>query len=172
MYIIADTTSGQLLCGNDRYRCVIGRDGTIAQHLAREGDFKTPLGRHPLRYGFYRADRLPAPYSRLRFHAIACDDGWCDAPTDHAYNQPVRLPYPASAESLMREDCAYDVIIVLGHNDAPPLSHSDGTGLGSAIFLHIMRVDQRPTAGCVAVTPDVMAAILPHLGPDSIIDIR
>ena len=25
---------------------------------------------------------------------IARDDGWCDAPTDSAYNRPVKLPYP------------------------------------------------------------------------------
>ncbi|WP_233341642.1 L,D-transpeptidase family protein [Robiginitomaculum antarcticum] len=164
--MIVNTGNKQLLCNGQSYACVIGRKGAIPQSEGREGDFKTPLGRYRLRYGFYRADRLPAPSSPLTFHAIRSDDGWCDERGDAAYNQPVRLPYPASAERLMRDDCAYDVIIVLGHNDAPPIA-----GQGSAIFLHITRVDQRPTAGCIAVTPDAMATILPHLSLDSYIEI-
>ena len=35
------------------------------------------------------------------------------------YNRPVRLPYPASAETLWRDDHLYDLVVVLGHNDAP-----------------------------------------------------
>ena len=40
---------------------------------------------------------------------------------DPAYNRPVQLPHPHSAERLWRDDHVYDVIIVLGDNDSPPL---------------------------------------------------
>src|SRR3546814_11481608 len=59
-----------------------------------------------------------------------------------------------SAESLQRDDEAYDIIIVLGHNDDPPVP-----GAGSAIFFHIW-VDGRPTEGCVAIAPKEMRRIL------------
>ena len=67
----------------------------------------------------------------------------------------VRLPFPASAERLWRDDAVYDVVGVLGHNDAPPLPHR-----GSAIFLHVASADFAPTAGCVAlVLPDLLAVL-------------
>ena len=73
---------------------------------------------------------------------LAQDDGWCDAPDDPAYNPPVRLPYPVSAERLWRDDRVYDLIVVLGYNDDPVVP-----GAGSAIFLHLARPDYAPTPG-------------------------
>ena len=58
----------------------------------------------------------------------------------------MRLPYPASAERLWREDGVYDLIVVLGHNDDPVVP-----GAGSAIFLHRARSGYEPTQGCVAL---------------------
>lgn len=74
------------------------------------------------------------------------DDGWCDDSKDKKYNQFVRLPYSASHERLWREDELYDIIVVLGFNDDPPIP-----GKGSAIFMHIARPSYSPTAGCVAM---------------------
>ena len=142
------------------YSFILGRDGYIDEALGREGDFKTPLGVYTLRYGFYRADRLPAPKSRLRFRPIEPDDGWCDDPKDIAYNLPVKRPYPASNEAMSREDGVYDIVIVMSHNDSPVRPN-----MGSAVFLHICRPDHRPTAGCLAVEPETMAQILPVLKP-------
>lgn len=156
--IIVNCREKTLSVDQSLYPCVIGENGTTPFERGREGDGKTPLGVYDIRYGFYRADRLPAPRAPLTFRIIRPDDGWCDAPNDPAYNQPVRLPYPASSEAMHREDGAYDIVIVLGHNDSPPAAN-----LGSAIFLHICQPNHRPTQGCVAVTPDVMIALLPHL---------
>jgi len=89
------------------------------------------------------------------------EDGWCDDINDAAYNRFIRLPYPASHEKLWREDGAYDIILVMNHNDSPPQS-----GLGSAVFIHIAQPDNRQTLGCVALTPDHMVQILPHLYTD------
>jgi L,D-peptidoglycan transpeptidase YkuD (ErfK/YbiS/YcfS/YnhG family) len=100
------------------------------------------------------------------FHALREDDGWCDAPDDPAYNRPVRLPYPASAENLFRDSHVYDVILVLGYNDSPPES-----GLGSAIFLHVAREGYKPTEGCVAISAEHMLELLPKLKPGCVVDI-
>jgi L,D-peptidoglycan transpeptidase YkuD (ErfK/YbiS/YcfS/YnhG family) len=130
--------------GAQRVRCAIGRGGR--RHDKREGDGATPVGSWPMRRLLYRADRLSLPQTALAVSAIGATDGWCDAPLDARYNQPVQLPYPASAETLWREDAVYDLIVPLGYNDAPVI-----TGAGSAIFLHVARADFRPTEGCVAL---------------------
>ncbi len=167
MIIQVNTHLREIHFDGQTHPCRIGRDGAIAEQHGQEGDFKTPLGTYILRYGFYRADRLPKPPCALPFWPIRNNDGWCDDPSDVAYNQTVRLPYPASAESLIRDDPAYDIIIVLGHNDSPPQA-----GKGSAIFLHVTRIDDKQTAGCVAVSPEVMAQLLPKLSPGDAIKIN
>jgi L,D-peptidoglycan transpeptidase YkuD (ErfK/YbiS/YcfS/YnhG family) len=87
-------------------------------------------------------------------------DGWCDAPTHAAYNRPVRLPFPASTESMTRTDRLYDFVVVLDWN-----MRRRGRGRGSAIFLHIARPGYPPTAGCVAVSPTDMLRLSPFLSP-------
>lgn len=143
-------------------RCAIGRGGMIAKK--REGDGGTPVGRWLLREAFYRPDRMPAPATRLKLRPLGPADGWCDAPGDPNYNRFVRLPYAASHEELWREDGIYDVIVVIGYNDDPPVA-----GLGSAIFLHISRADYSPTAGCVAVQMEDMMKLLALVGPETVI---
>jgi L,D-peptidoglycan transpeptidase YkuD (ErfK/YbiS/YcfS/YnhG family) len=132
--------------------------GTIPVEDGREGDRKTPLGEYHLRFGLYRADRLPSPRSALTFRPLREEDGWCDAPDDPAYNRFIRLPSNASHEKLWREDGAYDIILVMNHNDSPPVPN-----LGSAVFIHVAQPDDRKTMGCIALTPDAMAKLLPQL---------
>jgi L,D-peptidoglycan transpeptidase YkuD (ErfK/YbiS/YcfS/YnhG family) len=140
------TSDGVFLGPRWRTACVLGRSGVVSAEMKREGDGASPLGVWPIRRVLYRADRGPPPRTALAASAIGPDDGWCDAPGDVAYNRPVRLPYPASAERLFREDHVYDLIVVLGHNDDPVRD-----GMGSAIFLHLMRPERTPTEGCVAL---------------------
>jgi len=145
------------------YPCRIGRKGYIHCSKGRESDEKTPLGHYKLRFGLYRPDRLSPPKSPLTFWPIFCDDGWCDDPNDAAYNRFIRRPYPASHEVLWRKDGAYDIILVISHNDSPPSLDENGIGFGSAVFIHIAQPDDRKTLGCVAVSPDNMVKLLPHL---------
>ena len=149
-----------------------GKGGFTPHKHGLEGDFKTPLGQYHLRFGLYRADRLPSPppknpYKPLNFRPLRPDDGWCDAPNDPAYNRFVQLPYPASHEALWREDGAYDIILVMSHNDSPPTSN-----LGSAVFIHIAQADDRKTLGCIALTPDHMVRLLPKLEQDMPVTIK
>jgi len=136
-----------------RMRCAVGRGGIVRDK--REGDGATPLGRWPLRRVLFRPDRLEPPETRLPVAPLSPADGWCDDPGDSAYNRPVRLPYPGRYERLWRDDGLYDVIVVLGHNDDPPLP-----GRGSAIFLHVAQADYAPTEGCVALARDDLLSLL------------
>jgi L,D-peptidoglycan transpeptidase YkuD (ErfK/YbiS/YcfS/YnhG family) len=143
-----------------RFHCVVGRSGIMGDK--REGDGATPVGAWPMRRVLYRADRLARPQTALLVSAIAQGDGWCDAPGDARYNRPVRLPYPASAETLWREDGVYDLIVPLGYNDVPAVS-----GAGSAIFLHVARPDFAPTEGCVALALADLLMVLREADADS-----
>ena len=115
----------------------------------------------------WRPDRGGAPATLLPHAPLAPDDGWCDAPGDPAYNQAVKLPYPESAETLWREDRIYDLVVVLGYNDAPIVP-----GAGSAIFLHLVRPDFSPTQGCVALAPGDLIHLLAHARPGDALRIR
>lgn len=141
-------------------RCALGKGGVIDAALKREGDGASPIGVWPLRRVLYRPDRGPVPETALPAQPIAPDDGWCDAPDDLAYNRPVKHPYPASAERLWRDDHAYDLIVILGHNDDPVVP-----GAGSAIFWHLAQPDWRGTEGCVAVSRETMLAALKAARP-------
>ncbi|MDR3518567.1 MAG: L,D-transpeptidase family protein [Azospirillaceae bacterium] len=139
-------------------RCASGRNGIRPDKV--EGDGATPSGCFPLRRVLYRPDRVAAPRTALPVAALTPDDGWCDDPADANYNRRVPLPYAASHERLWRADSLYDVILVIGHNDAPVVA-----GRGSAIFLHIARGDYEPTAGCIALTRADLLALLEFCGP-------
>jgi len=139
--------------GAGEKRAAIGPAGIAVK--GGEGDGITPRGRFAVREIFYRADRIAAPRTSLPLRRIAPDDGWCDAPSDPNYNRLVKLPYPASAEHMWREDHLYDLVAVLGYNDDPVVA-----GKGSAIFLHLAKPDYSPTQGCVALaTGDLLEAI-------------
>jgi L,D-peptidoglycan transpeptidase YkuD (ErfK/YbiS/YcfS/YnhG family) len=144
--------------GAGKKRAAIGPGGIAIK--AGEGDGITPLGRFAVREIFYRADRIAKPVTALPLHAIQKDDGWCDAPDDPSYNRLVRLPYPASAEIMWREDHLYDLVAVLGYNDDPVIK-----GKGSAIFLHLARPDYSATQGCVALAYDDALAAISQLQP-------
>lgn len=138
--------------------CSMGRAGVCLAGEKREGDGATPLGTWPFRGVLLRPDRVaPATGLRLPWRWLRPDDGWSDDPADPAYNRPVRHPHPFSAERLWRDDGLYDVIVVLGHNDAPPVP-----GAGSAIFLHCWREDTA-TEGCVAIAREALLDLLPAL---------
>ena len=162
------SSRGVLETGGRRYPCALGRTGLADPK--REGDGGTPIGRFALRELRYRPDRLAAPATALPLIPLSPDDGWCDAPDDPAYNRPVRLPYPASAETMWRADHLYDLVVVLGQNDDPVVP-----GAGSAIFFHLageMDGMLQPTEGCVALRLEDMCEVLAACGPGSEIRIE
>ncbi|MFP1630694.1 L,D-transpeptidase [Zhengella sp. ZM62] len=147
---------GLIRAGNRTFPCALGRSGISA--FKREGDGATPLAAMKLLSGYVRADRSMQRHAGVALRAIRADDGWCDAPAHGAYNRPVRLPFPASHEAMMRADRLYDHCLVLDWNIA-----SRRRFRGSAIFLHVAKPGFPPTEGCIAVAPGVMRLLLPHL---------
>jgi L,D-peptidoglycan transpeptidase YkuD (ErfK/YbiS/YcfS/YnhG family) len=158
--LVCDTVAGLLHADDRAIRCSIGRGGALAAADKQEGDGATPRGVWPLRGVLLRPDRVSlSSRPALPWRWLRPDDGWSDDASDPAYNRPVRHPHAFSAERLWREDGLYDILVVLGHNDAPPMP-----GMGSAIFLHCWR-DAATTEGCVAVDKTDLLMLLPHLLP-------
>ena len=146
-------SAGQLMLPFQTLHAALGRSG--ARVGKREGDGATPVGLLPLRQVLYRPDRLGPPQCAVPVRALCPADGWCDDPAHKDYNQLVQLPMEGSAEALWRDDAVYDIIGVLGWNDAPVCP-----GLGSAIFLHLARPDFAPTDGCIALALDDLRIVL------------
>lgn len=148
-------------------RCAIGKAGVVAANDKREGDNRSPLGAWPMREVWYRPDVYPnGPRTALPVRATRPEDGWCDAPGDPNYNRPVTLPYPASAEQMWRADAVYDLVVILGHNDDPPVA-----GMGSAIFMHLARDGYPGTEGCVALARKDLEAVLAAAKPGDAVEI-
>jgi L,D-peptidoglycan transpeptidase YkuD (ErfK/YbiS/YcfS/YnhG family) len=147
------TLDGRLALRGDVFQAVLGRGGIRSDKM--EGDGATPAGLLPLRRVLYRADRGPPPACAVPLEPIAPNDGWCDDPAHADYNRQVRLPHEARHEELWRTDRLYDVVGVLGWNDAPVQRSR-----GSAIFLHVCTPDRRPTEGCIALGPEDLRRVL------------
>ena len=160
------SSDGHLGAAGKYYRCALGSGGIT--HAKSEGDGATPAGKWPLRYGLYRADRLgPPPTAGLPMRPLSPRAGWCDDPAHSAYNLPIRFPFAGKAEQLWRSDRLYDIIVVLGYNDAPVLPHK-----GSAIFLHVARPSFSLTEGCVALSKPDLLSVLRYAKRDSVITIK
>lgn len=147
------------------FRCGVGRSGIAIKQ--KEGDGITPIGDWPLRLVMYRPDKLAPPRTSLPLRGIEPSDGWVDEPTDENYNKLVKLPYSASHENLWRTDDLYDLLIVIGYNDAPVEK-----GKGSAIFLHVARPDYSPSDGCATCSLADLQEIVELCSPQTILRIR
>jgi L,D-peptidoglycan transpeptidase YkuD (ErfK/YbiS/YcfS/YnhG family) len=158
-------TQGLLQAGQNVFPCALGRGGISANK--REGDGATPLGSMRLLGGYFRNDHIRIGSTRLVMEAISANLGWCEVPDDRNYNRPVKMPYAASHETMRRADPLYDYCIVLDWNIVPRRR-----GRGSAIFFHLARPDFSPTQGCVAVSAQVMARLLPHLSRGTVMEVR
>ncbi len=153
-----DPHQGRLQTPSRQFECALGRTGLRTDKT--EGDGATPIGRFPFRRLLFRADRRARPKTGLPVRPLVPGLGWCDDTASPAYNRLVRLPCPWRHEKLWRQDALYDLIVVLGHNDAPPVA-----SLGSAIFLHVAGPDLAPTEGCVALPWDDLVELLAQLSP-------
>ncbi len=156
---------GILYVDGRTYPCALGRSGVRTDK--GEGDGATPAGCFPLREVRWRADRVGPLSTGLPHRATSPEDGWCDDPDDQRYNQATRLPIDSSTETLWRTDALYDVVVVIGYNDAPV--HA---GKGSAIFLHVAGPGLAATEGCIALARETLIEIARKLLPGDEIEIR
>ncbi|SDO23947.1 L,D-peptidoglycan transpeptidase YkuD, ErfK/YbiS/YcfS/YnhG family [Aureimonas jatrophae] len=150
---------GIVQAGPLRLPCALGRSGPTSRK--REGDGATPIASMRLLWA-YRPPCLPGPRPPvlLPTRHTRPHDGWCDAPRHPSYNRPVRLPFPASTESMRRGDRLYDLVVVLDWN-----LRNRRRFRGSAIFLHVAREGFAPTEGSVALHPRDLLRLAPFLRP-------
>jgi L,D-peptidoglycan transpeptidase YkuD (ErfK/YbiS/YcfS/YnhG family) len=152
-----------------RYPHVLGESGPT--HAKDEGDGATPTGEFRLRKVYHRPDRRPQVDTILPTEPITPELGWGDDPADpDNYNQPVSLPYLHSHERMWRDDHLYDIVVDLDYNREQP-----EPGKGSAIFLHLSRDQEQPSAtptrGCIAFRAADLETILRGVTPDTIVRI-
>ena len=68
----------------------------------------------------------------------------------------------SAAKPVTRDDHLYDFIVEIDHNSAPRIA-----GRGSAVFLHLARINYSPTEGCISMTKSAMLRLLRRLGPET-----
>lgn len=157
------STTGALVCAGGRVeRAAIGRAGMTSRK--REGDGATPIASMRLLGGYMRRDRITLPQTALRLTPVRREMLWCDAPKHACYNRPVRRPFAAGHEELMRDDGLYDVCLVMDWNIS-----SRRRNAGSAIFLHLIRPGYLPTEGCIAVSRQAMKRLVRFLRKGTIV---
>lgn len=147
--------------------CVVGEAGI--GNKQGEGDNITPIGCYPMRYLYYRHDHIDEkilPKNQILCTPLTPQDGWCDDPKSPLYNQHVTLPFTPSHEKLYRNDYLYNMMIVLGYNDDPVIA-----GKGSAIFIHLARQENTPTAGCIALNYENFLQLLPFCATNQMVNI-
>lgn len=131
----------------------VGEEGTISPSYMSEQHSATPLGLYPITEAFYQN---AAPETGLSTFAITGDTYWVDDPDSAYYNRRVEGTGDmdwTSAEH-MADYSAYEYGFVIGYNAACEYNK------GSAIFFH---VGSNPTAGCVAVSREMVLAYLVRL---------
>jgi len=134
--------------------------------VKREGDGKAPAGVFAIGTAFGYADHAK---TGLRYQAMTTND-WCiDVPASNYYNKiidrsTVKAPYLDQSSEPMRRDLhadgdqRYREGFVIEHN-------ADGAARqgGSCIFAHLWKAPGETTAGCTAMAPDSMDALLAWL---------
>lgn len=116
----------------------------------KEGDRKTPAGVFAIGKMFGYPDKLPDG-SKFTYRQVSRWDAWVDDPKNPFYNQhyvarPGKEPDWFQSQRMRLGDPAYKYKIEIRHNSDPPTP-----GCGSAIFFHIRRGPDRPTAGCTTM---------------------
>lgn len=135
----------------------IGEKGFAAIDQKREGDGKSPTGIFHLgmAFGYY-----PSIGTQMPYRQATDDDYWVDDVNSEDYNKWVKgKPAAASWERMKRDDDQYKYGIVIEYNVNPIVK-----GKGSAIFLHVWK-DRKSTAGCVAMSEEMVLKLLTWLDP-------
>lgn len=108
----------------------------------------------------YTYDKALPEGADYPFHTITAADAWVDDPLNPLYNQHVVVdpanPPPWFEKQKMRlDDPPHRWLVEIRHNSDPP-----APGAGSAIFFHIQRGPDRPSAGCTVMTqPSIVRLI-------------
>ncbi len=157
----------------DDYSVVLGRTGlawgiglhpTQSGEQKREGDGKAPAGVFELGTAFGYLDSLQ---TNMTYQGMTANDYCIDVKGSPFYNQLVDksvvgdAAVKGSSEWMRRDiysqDNLYKKGIVVKHNS------ENIDGAGSCIFMHLWRAQDKPTAGCTAMTEQNMDSLLAWL---------
>jgi len=132
-----------------------------------EKDGRAPAG--VFRLGtIYTYDSALPPGANYPFHTVTKADAWIDDVTSPDYNRHVVIDDPANPpawfekQKMRHNDFAYRWLVEIRHNADPPVP-----GAGSAIFFHIRRGPQRPSAGCTTMAESDLVKLICWLRADA-----
>lgn len=142
------------------FTAMLGKNGVAKEGEKAEGDGKTPSGNYNVSMIFGKSDgNWSMPFIKTHDKLYCIDDS-----KSKNYNKIIDASKNEkdydSFEYMLRDDGQYDIGAVIEYNEeAKPLK-------GSCIFLHIQKNSNSPTAGCVAMQKDDLAALLGALDND------
>ena len=125
-----------------------------------EHDGRAPAGVFSMGKIYTYDAQLPAG-ADYPFHQVTTADAWVDDVKSPEYNRFVTIPDPAkpppwfAKQKMRHNDFAYRWLLEIRHNSDPP-----APGAGSAIFFHIRRGVNRPTAGCTTMAEQDLVKII------------
>jgi L,D-peptidoglycan transpeptidase YkuD (ErfK/YbiS/YcfS/YnhG family) len=133
----------------------------------QEKDGRAPAGVFRLGTIYTYDSALPAG-AKYPFHTVTRADAWIDDVTSPDYNRHVVIENPAQPppwfekQKMRHNDFAYRWLVEIRHNADPPVA-----GAGSAIFFHIRRGPQRPSAGCTTMAESDLIKMIRWLRSDA-----
>ncbi|CAH0344654.1 L,D-transpeptidase family protein [Bacillus sp. CECT 9360] len=137
---------------------VVGKNGLSANKV--EGDGKAPMGIYSMGIAF-GSQTKPAGM-KWAYRKATKNDYWIDDYRSKDYNKWVTLTKAPSVSHEKMTHPLYKYGAVINYNRYPVVKKK-----GSAIFLHIWRGPNSPTAGCTATDEKNVISILKWLNPDS-----
>ena len=141
-----------ILIDEFKFKCSSGKNGTTS--VKKEGDLKTPKGTYSIGTLYYRKDKITKFYTKLKKVPIKKNMYWCNDINSKYYNQLITSTKKGTYEKMFRDDCKYDLVIVINYNTTKIIKNK-----GSAIFLHLTK-NYKKTEGCIAIKKKDMMIIL------------
>jgi len=142
-----------LIFENFEFKCSVGKLGLTENKS--EGDKKTPKGIYSIGNLYYRKDRNPKPYTKLKCIPIQKNMGWChDIKNKKKYNKLIKIEKKIKHEILYRKDYKYNYLIPIEYN-----TKNIKIGKGSAIFIHLTK-NYGKTLGCIALKKNDLLILL------------
>ncbi len=130
-----------------------------------ERDGRAPAGVFRIGKIYTYDPALPAG-ADYPFRQVTTADAWVDDPANPNYNRfvtidPANPPAWFEKQKMRHGDFAYRWLVEIRHNSDPPVP-----GAGSAIFFHIRRGVDRPSAGCTTMAEENLVRLIRWLRAD------
>ena len=139
-------------------RGVLGTGESGLRKVERDG--RAPAG--VFRIGkIYTYDSALPSGADFPYRTVGKGDAWVDDVNSPNYNRHIVIDDPENPpawfekQKMRHNDFAYRWLVEIRHNSDPPVS-----GAGSAIFFHIRRGTQRPSAGCTTMAEENLVRMI------------